>query len=112
MRLPEVDGGAYLGEEVVALVIDDDEGGEVLDLDAPYGFHAEFFVLEHFDLPYPTLRADRATASALGARGYPTVVILDQAGVLRMVKIGHAPTLREDLGAMINELLSEGPTAP
>src|ERR1700691_5194048 len=36
-----------LGEEVVALVVDDDESGEVLDLDLPHRLHAEFGVFEH-----------------------------------------------------------------
>ena len=46
----EADGGAHLGEEVVALVVDDDEGGEVLDVDLPDGLHAELGVLEDLDL--------------------------------------------------------------
>src|SRR5258708_33450389 len=33
-----------VGEEVVALVVDDDEGGEILDLDPPDGLHAELGV--------------------------------------------------------------------
>ena len=38
-----------LGEEVVALVVYEDEGGEVFDLDFPDGFHAELGVFEEFD---------------------------------------------------------------
>src|SRR6478752_6942698 len=37
-------------EEVVALVVDDDERGEVDDLDAPDRFHAELGIFEHLDL--------------------------------------------------------------
>src|SRR5688572_5845164 len=37
-------------EEVVALVVDDDEGREILDLDAPDRFHAEFGIFHHLDL--------------------------------------------------------------
>jgi hypothetical protein len=37
-------------EEVVALVVDDDEGGEVLDLDPPDRFHAEFLEFDDLDL--------------------------------------------------------------
>src|SRR3954468_9206058 len=37
-------------EEVVAFVIDDDEGREILDLDAPDRFHAEFGIFHHLDL--------------------------------------------------------------
>ena len=35
-------------EEVVAFVIDEDEGGEVFDFDFPDGFHAEFGEVEDF----------------------------------------------------------------
>lgn len=37
-------------EEVVPLVVDQDERGEVLHLDLPDGFHAEFGKLDDFDL--------------------------------------------------------------
>src|SRR5690606_10782463 len=39
------DGLLGFGEEVVALVVDDDEGREVLDLDLPHRFHAQLGVL-------------------------------------------------------------------
>src|SRR4051794_41923824 len=52
-------------EEVVALVVDDDEGREVLDLDTPYRFHAELGVLEHVDVTDAVLsQAGRRTADA------------------------------------------------
>src|SRR5665213_4591188 len=38
-----------LFEEVIALVVDDDEGGEILDLDLPDRFHAEFGIFLHLD---------------------------------------------------------------
>src|SRR6266478_6096573 len=37
-------------EEVVAFVVDHDEGGEILDLDAPDRFHAELGIFHHLDL--------------------------------------------------------------
>src|ERR1043166_3631471 len=37
-------------EEIVALVVDDDEGREIHDLDAPDRFHAEFGIFDHLDL--------------------------------------------------------------
>ena len=37
--------GLQLLEEVVALVVDQDESGEVLNGDLPDGFHAEFGIL-------------------------------------------------------------------
>ena len=45
------DGGRHLVEEVAALVVHHDECREVLHLDPPDGLHAEFWVLEHLDLP-------------------------------------------------------------
>src|SRR5690606_7044315 len=59
-----------LGEEVVALVVDDDERGEVLDLDLPHRFHAELGVLQHLDARDAVLRepgrgtTDRAEVEA------------------------------------------------
>src|SRR4051794_14824922 len=38
-----------LREEVVALVVDDDEGGEVDDLDAPDRLHPELGIFDHLD---------------------------------------------------------------
>src|SRR6476620_3087062 len=52
-----------LAEEVVALVVGDDEGREVLDLDAPDRFHAELRVLQHLDLPDAVLGQDRRRAA-------------------------------------------------
>src|SRR6185369_12532023 len=37
-------------EEVIALVVDDDEGREVLDLDLPDRLHAELGIFHHLDL--------------------------------------------------------------
>ena len=43
-------GIGEFGEEIVAFVIDNNEGGEVFDLDLPDRFHAQFFVFDHFHL--------------------------------------------------------------
>src|SRR5258708_3365172 len=62
-------GGRVL-EEVVALVVDDDERREVLDLDLPDGLHAELLVLDDLDLLDAVLgepgggAADRAEVEA------------------------------------------------
>src|SRR3954453_405318 len=54
------DGGGHgaqgVGEEVVALVVDDDEGGKTPPLDPPDRFHAELGVLQHLDLADAVLR--------------------------------------------------------
>src|SRR6516165_1611704 len=58
------------GEEVIALVVDDDECREIAYLDLPDRFHAEFGVLNYFDLGDAVLgqpgggAADRAEVEA------------------------------------------------
>src|SRR5438105_3179224 len=51
------------GEEVVALVVDDDEGREVDDLDLPHCLHAELGILVHLDLLDAVLREARGRAA-------------------------------------------------
>src|SRR5260370_34647387 len=54
------------GEEIIPLVVDDDERGEVAHLDLPDRLHPRFWVLQHVDLGDAVLRqfcrdaADRA----------------------------------------------------
>src|SRR5208283_5815921 len=52
-------GGAAVSEEVVALVVDKDEGREFPHLDLPHGLHAELGVLQHLHLRDVLLREDR-----------------------------------------------------
>lgn len=54
---------APLGEEVVALVVDDDERREVLDLDLPHGLHPELRVLQHLHALDRVFREDRRGAA-------------------------------------------------
>jgi Kef-type K+ transport system membrane component KefB len=99
-------GRGDLVEEVVPLVVDHDEGGEVLDLDPPDRLHAQLRVLEHLDLADAVLGqagggpADRAQVEpAVGAAGVgdlPAAVPLGQhderpAGGLELLDVGvHA----------------------
>src|SRR6516165_10958227 len=61
---------ARVGEKVVSLIVDDDEGREVADLDLPDGLHPELGVLDRLDpgdavLGQPRRRpADRAEVEA------------------------------------------------
>src|SRR3954454_1943399 len=77
-----------LAEEVVALVVDDDEGGEVLDLDLPDRLHAELGVLDDLDLADAVLRearrgaADRAEIEA-------AVLLAGLAHLFRAVALGE-----------------------
>ncbi len=40
-------------------------------------------------------------------RGYPTLVVLDQKGVVRDIHVGYSPTLKKELVKVIDELLAE-----
>src|SRR5215470_19865824 len=51
------------GEEIIPLVVDDDERGEVAHLDLPDHFHAQFGVLEHLNLGDAVLREFRCRAA-------------------------------------------------
>ena len=97
-------------EKIVALVVDDDEGREILHLDLPHGFHAELWVLEHLDLLDAVLReprrrsADAAEVEAAvlltrGGHGAAAVALGQHhqraAGGLEGVDVGvHAPRRR------------------
>jgi hypothetical protein len=49
--------------EIIALVIHDDEGWEILNLNPPNGFHAEFGIFQHFNLLDAVLREPRGGAT-------------------------------------------------
>ena len=80
--------GEDLGEEVVALVVDEDEGGEVFHFNLPDGFHAEFGVLEEFHFLDGVLgengcgAADRAEVEA-------AVALAGVGDLLRAVALGN-----------------------
>jgi len=42
-----------------------------------------------------------------GVRGYPTLVVLDQKGVVRDIHIGYSPTLKKELVKVIDGLLAK-----
>ena len=49
-------GPQPIGEEIIAFIVHDDEGGEVADLDSPYRFHSEFWKINNLDLGDVVLR--------------------------------------------------------
>ena len=62
------------------------------------------FVIEKMGLKYPTVRA-KGAADKLGVEGFPTLVVIDKAGVVHDIHVGYSPTLRRDVGQQIRELL-------
>ena len=69
------------------------------------------FVVDHFEPPYPTILTDRNLARSYGARGFPTVILLDQTGAIRRIHVGHSATLKDDLVHEIDALLEDPPGA-
>lgn len=83
-------------EEVVALVIYENEGGEVDDLDLPDGFHTELGILDTLDLLDAVLSKDGGRAS--DTTEVKSSVLLTSVGdLLTAVALGdhdHAATMR------------------
>src|SRR5579863_6607973 len=75
-------------EEVVALVVDDDEGRKIHDLDAPDRFHAEFGIFHHLDLLDAVLGEVRRSTSDR-AQVKSAVLLAGLADRDRAVALGH-----------------------
>ncbi len=68
------------------------------------------FVVDTLALNYETLKNDLAlgTISAkYKIHMWPTFVVIDAKGNVRHFHSGYSPTLRDDVGAMIQDLLAE-----
>jgi thiol-disulfide isomerase/thioredoxin len=65
------------------------------------------FVVDAMNIPYPALQArEIAPAYKVDSFGFPTLIVLDQTGVVRMLHIGYDPNLGEKLSKKIDELLA------
>ena len=95
MRLVGASAARFqLLEEVVALVVDKDESGEVFNRDFPNGLHAEFWIFHAFDALDAALRENGSHATD-GAE-VETAVLL--AG------IGHHLTAVRSFSPIIRQL--------
>jgi thiol-disulfide isomerase/thioredoxin len=63
------------------------------------------FVVDKLKLNYATLKAE-GLPQKYGVQGFPTLIIIDQKGVVRGRHVGYSPTLREDLVKKIDGLLA------
>ena len=80
--------GLDLLEEVVALVVHENEGGEVFHLDFPNGFHAQFGIFHAFDRLNVVLGKDSRRA-ADGAEIEAAVLPAGIGDLLRAVALGE-----------------------
>lgn len=68
------------------------------------------FVVDTLGLNYLTIKA-QGIPEKYGVQGFPTLVIIDQAGIVRDVHVGYSPTLRENVAKKVDALLKE-PSKP
>jgi thiol-disulfide isomerase/thioredoxin len=67
-------------------------------------------VAQAMQLNYPTLIA-HDLPDKFGVTGYPTLIVIDQRGIVRNFNVGYSPTLRVDIGKQIQSLLGNAQTA-
>ena len=65
------------------------------------------FVMKKLALNYPTLKAI-GLPEKYGVHGFPTLLVIDQRGMIREFHVGYSPTLREHLIKTIDGLLADG----
>lgn len=63
------------------------------------------FVIEKMGLKYPTLKA-QGQPEKFGVQGFPTLIVIDQQGRVLDIHVGYSPTLRDDVGKQIRDLLA------
>jgi thiol-disulfide isomerase/thioredoxin len=63
------------------------------------------FVVDKLKLNYATLKA-KGLPEKYSVQGFPTLIIIDQEGVVRGRHVGYSPTLREELVRKIDGLLA------
>jgi thiol-disulfide isomerase/thioredoxin len=63
------------------------------------------FVVDKLMLNYPTLKA-QGLPEKYNVSGFPTLIVIDQKGVVRARHVGYSPKLREELIKTIDDLLA------
>ncbi len=64
------------------------------------------FVIDKMGLKYQTLKAE-GLPQKFGVHGFPTLIIIDQRGNVADIHVGYSPTLRDDVGKVIRDLLAK-----
>ena len=84
----------YAGKPVVVLGMNTDRE----DKDAR-------FVVDKLKLNYATLKA-KGLPEKYSVQGFPTLIVIDQKGIVRVRHVGYSPSLREELVKQIDGLLA------
>jgi thiol-disulfide isomerase/thioredoxin len=64
------------------------------------------FVIEKMRLNYMNLKA-KGVPEKYGVRGFPTLLIIDQEGIVRDIHVGYSPELRDDVVKSIERILEK-----
>ena len=62
-------------------------------------------------IPSPACRVGVCAASWIPAGCFPTLLIIDQSGVVRDIQVGYSPTLAKNVIASVEKLLASPPVA-
>jgi thiol-disulfide isomerase/thioredoxin len=90
-------------------IVDDfkDKPVVVLGMNTDNGVSNARFVVDAMQLSYPTLKSSFEMARKFNVQGYPSLLIIDGAGVVREFHVGYSTTLRTDIDAKIQSLLDK-----
>jgi thiol-disulfide isomerase/thioredoxin len=65
-------------------------------------------VVKELGMKYPQMKAE-GLPQRFGVQGFPTLVIIDQAGIVRGFHVGYRADLRQKVSKRIDELLQKNP---
>ena len=85
-----------------------EDGVVVLGMNTDRKLDDARFVVQTFGLNYPQIRAE-GTPEKFGVHGFPSLIVIDQAGVVRAFHDGYSKDLRQSIGKKIDALLAKSP---
>ncbi|MGN6366802.1 MAG: peroxiredoxin family protein [Phycisphaerae bacterium] len=83
-----------------------DKGVVVLGMNIDHDEKDAQFVIDKMALNYDSLKTPDDVPAKFGVRGYPTLIVIDQKGIVRKMHVGYSPELREELSELLNGLLN------
>jgi thiol-disulfide isomerase/thioredoxin len=86
-----------------------DKGVVVLGMNTDRKLDDARFVVKTLGLDYPQIKAE-GIPDKFGVHGFPSLIVIDQSGVVRAFHSGYSKDLRETIGKKIDALLAKSPT--
>jgi thiol-disulfide isomerase/thioredoxin len=83
----------------------------VLGMNEDYDMEEAVFVDSAMELKYLSLRINEEIAENYGVSTFPTIVVVDQSGIVREFLVGYAPRRRQEVEATIRQLLAHAEPA-